>query len=340
MKVKARRAPQRKNTLQLPSICRALSISNQESSGGQRFAVISDGQFHTVILRCALDGRAPAGQISAQWVQFWDDRIGVDDANADLVAITTVLDFVPASVDDFARWCDSYLYAADSGPLSPVGLVSLTFRMRSGREADDAAAVVLGVRLPAIMRSLQQAGLPLVPLVRSDVVAHLASVYAPRSRDTADEWADLVPDRTEETRHYVMHPDHSKTVSWVFSSRILADQERSAIEAMGSPRLYRRRLAMAYRRTREGERSVLQRQIMAMSAVIPSGHEPHTGELMGENTDNEQPVAVRLAMRRAYDRQGELMALTSGVGVVLPEHAEIGEHPVLADGLSRALEAS
>lgn len=332
----------RQPTLRLPSIRAALTIDDCESAGGQKFAVISDGTFHTMILQYALDPRVDHATLAAQWVRFWGDQIGIDAANNDLVSVSAVLDFEAITRDDFELWCEDFTRNSVPPleiPTAPLGLVSLTFRMRNGRDAATGASVVLGVRLPALMRSFHTAGLPLTPLTSADVIGHLAHIYGPRSNRPSVEWSEIVPDHTEETRHHLMHPDRSKTVSWLFFSRRDEIVEQILTRAVATTALPSRRIAMSFRRTRDERGTVLRRQVVAMSAVVPAGQEPNTEGLLGTNTSQELPVAARVAMRRAYDRQGEIAALTSGVGVVLPEHGEIGEHPVLHDDLAAVMEA-
>lgn len=336
-----------RTTARFPSISGKFDVRDVESAGGQQIAVITSGQFHTVVLQCDLAPGVEVATLAHQWLHLWGDRIGIEENNTDLMGVTSVLTFdPPGDTAGFDTWCRGEVPSGEVIP--PLALVSLTFRIRGGRDVAESAPVILGVRLPAIIRSLTLAGLRPYPLTSDLLISHLSGVFAPRTEFTSTDlpvWSQVVPTGTEETRHHLSHPDRSKTVSWLVSSRSAEVTDMVLTRAMTSTMYPRRRVAMTYRRTNSEQQAVLRRQISAVSAVLPRGGEAAAHGLLGirgdgtsvESRENgprsttELPVAARVALRRGYDRQGELATLTSGLGLVLPEQAVIGEHPVIAD---------
>lgn len=329
--------------LRLPSISSTFTLSDHESSGGHRFGLISDGTFHTVILQCWPTARVVD---ASMWHALWGDAVRIDRANQDLATLTAIWDIAPATEDSFSHWRSGYAVAAEA--LAPVALISATFRSENrGRRATADAAVNIGIRLPALLESLHIARVPSVPMTSTQITARLAQTFAPRSDiDLNDlKWADCVPPGTEESRHYLSHPDGCRSTSWLIHARN-SDDVHTLTERVLSPTLPafpRRRIALSYRRIRSDSHGydigLLRRQATAMTVITPSAYEPDMTDVVGTGP-TELSAACRLGLRRAYDRQGELAALTSGVGIVLPEHAAVTSHPVFRDHLLDTAKAS
>lgn len=302
------------------------------------FGMISDRTFHTVVFQCWRDPRQPEDQWRRSWLRTWADRIRLDSSNRDLITLTAVWDLMPATDSATELWHDGY--AVDGGDVVPVAMLVFTFRRSgSGQTAADRAAVDVGVRMSAILESLHQSGLNAVPLTSSELVRQVGLAYQPATSAARDlRWADIVSKGTDETRQYLSHPDGFRTISWLLMPRgaamLDALLDRATDPVLASHGLGRRRLAMTYRRIHDDNSTLLHRQMSAVSVVTPAHLRIDLPGLLGGVDGSpfpELPVAGRVAVRRAYDRQGELAAVTSGLGVVVPEHAVINDNPVFRD---------
>lgn len=328
----------RRTTLTVPSIAGSFSLGDHESAGGHVFGMISDRTFHTVVFQCWRDPRTPAHQWRQSWLRTWTDRVRLDSSNRDLITLTAIWDIMPGSETAEQLWHDGY--ALDDDSVLPVALLAMTFRRDGGgQKGAEAAAVDVGVRMGAILESLHESGLRAAPLKSTDLIGQIGSAYQPGvslSRDV--RWADLVPKGTDETRQHLSHPDRTRTISWLLMPRegsmldVLLD--RATDPVLAGSGLGRRRVSMTYRRIHDDNSTLLHRQMTAVSVVTPAHLQIDLPGLiggLGHSPFPELAVAGRIAVRRAYDRQGELAAVTSGLGVVVPEHAVISDSPVFRD---------
>lgn len=330
-----------RTTLTVPSIDGSFSLEEHESSGGHRFGMLSDKTFHTVVFQCGLiNPRKERGQWRQEWLRTWTERIRLDSSNRDLITVTAVWDMMPSTETAEDLWRRGY--SIDSDDVVSVALLAFTFRRSGpGQKGTEGAAVDVGVRMSAILNSLNSSGLSAKPLGKHELMAQIGAAYRPGTEMPKDvQWAKLVPKGTDETRQYITHPDDFRTISWLLMPRqnSMLDTllNRVTDPSLAVYGLGRRRVSITYRRIHDDRSTLLHRQMTAVSVVTPS-HLPINLPSIISGLDQspfaELPVAGRVSIRRAYDRQGELAAVTSGLGIVLPEHAIISDSPVFRDNL-------
>ena len=332
-----------RTTLTVPSIAASFSLSDHESSGGHTFGLISDRTFHTVVFQCGRDPRIPNSQWRRDWLRTWTDRIRLDSSNRDLITVTAIWDMVPQTEAAEELWRSGY--ALDQDSVVPVALLAFTFRRSGGgQKGTDGAAVDIGVRMGAILESLMASKLWATPLKSNELREQIGAAYHPGTSLPRDlEWTDLVPKDTDETRQHLSHPGGFRTISWLLMPRQNSSLEtlldRATDPVLAASGLGRRRIAMTYRRIHDDASTLLHRQLTVVSVVTPAHLRIDLPGLISgleHSPFAELPVADRIAIRRAYDRQGELAAVTSGLGVVLPEHAVISDSPVFRDDVEKA----
>lgn len=330
-----------RTTLTVPSIAGSFSLGDHESSGGHRFGMISDKTFHTVVFQCGLIApRKHRAQWRQEWLRTWTERIRLDSSNRDLITLTAVWDMMPSTEVAEDLWRDGY--AIDADDVVAVALLAFTFRRSgTGQKGTESSAVDVGVRMSAILNSLNESGLSAKPLASQELIAQIGAAYRPGAEIPRDvQWSKLVPKGTDETRQYLTHPGGFRTISWLLmprrSSMLDTLLDRVTDPALASYGLGRSRVSMTYRRIHDDHSTLLHRQMTAVSVVTPAHLSidlPGLVSGLDQSPFAELPVAGRVAIRRGYDRQGELAAVTAGLGVVLPEHAVISDSPVFRDNL-------
>lgn len=324
----------------VPGINGSFRLTEHESAGGHAFGLISDGLFHTIILQFWNDPRLPMAADADHWQRMWGNAVQIDRGNTDLVSLTAIWDIAAATRESFQRW--SAGQSVNPADTSTLAYAALTFRGRaSGRAVAEQIAVDLAVRFPALLDSLHLARLPARPLTSDEIVTRVAQVYSPgESISDSVTWPRAIASETDEARHFLAHAGGYRSTSWMICPRAVEDHSLIVERAMDSDlsaTLPNRRITVSYRRVRSDSHGydpgLLHRHITVLTVCTPAEDAPSLATLIGEGP-RELPVSARVGIRRAYDRQGELCALSAGLGVVLPEHARVDSRPVYRTALT------
>ncbi|NMD57990.1 SCO6880 family protein [Tsukamurella columbiensis] len=288
----------RSTTLHLPGIRSGLSVRDAQSAGGQPFALVAspDTGDHTVVL-AVWPGTSPDLDL---WCHSWLQSVELVSNSPDITAVTAV-------------W--------DRNGDHEVARLGVTFRAATKQHRDlDEHAVEIGRRLPNLLGSLAQSGLVSDPLPEERIAAWISDAYT--GHLAADEniptWPGCGPITPHETRDWFSH-DGYVSASWVHQP---ADTVTPEVHAMlTQTNAARARVAITYRPTNE-EGTMLERFLVS-TTLTDFDAEPSTTAIRSEHL----PLGARLAARRGFDRNAELFAASLGVGVLLPEHGTVAEHP-------------
>lgn len=293
------RKTKRTNTLHLPGITSGLSVRDAQSAGGQPFALVASPETadHTVVLD-VWPGDEPDLEL---WCHSWLRSVELVRDAPDITAVTAVWD--RSGANSLAR-------------------IGVTFRAATKQHRDlDEHAVEIGVRLPNLLGSLAQAGLVCEPLPEERIAGWISDAYS--GHLGADEpiptWTGCGPAAHREARDWLSH-DGFVSASWVHqpAATVTPDVHAALTAAPGAARS---RVAITYRPTSEAERT-LQRFVVS-TTLTEWDAEPDPAAVRS----SDLPLGARLAARRAFDRNAELFAASLGIGVLLPEHGKVSEHP-------------
>ncbi|TSD94829.1 hypothetical protein FOS14_19495 [Skermania sp. ID1734] len=305
----------------VPGTTARLAISDHTSAGGHRFAMIHSRatQHVTVVFQAG-------ARDLARWTELFGlDGIQVRDS-VDITAITAVTETQPLAGEAQRRWL-----AADAADelvalrmdLLDVTEIALTARLavtfdvlvRRAQKDLSEQGVEIGRRLPRLIESFAEAGIAVRPMSSVEVVAVVSAAY---SETSADTFADAFTGDLRERRDVFAHNGFRTAAAVMAPARARSD----VIEALCTPSwtAARGRVAVTYRREvpAAGRAARLARMGVVVTVTEPSAVHP---SLEAKRTG--LPLAGRLALRRGYDAQAALMAASLGVGVLLPEHADI-----------------
>lgn len=288
----------RSTNLTLPGLASALSVRDAQSAGGQPFALVASPATadHTVVLNVWPDDEPDLDL----WCHTWLQRVELVSSSPDVTAVTAVWD--------------------RSGEDS-VAHIGVTFRAATKQHRDlDEHAVEIGVRLPDLLGSLAQAGLVSDPLPEERIAGWISDAYSGHLApgEGIPTWVGCGPVAHREARDWLAHDGYVSS-TWIHQPASTVTPEVHAALTMAPAA--RSRVAITYRPTNE-EGTILERFVTA-TTITEYDAEPAATSVRSENL----PLAARLAARRAFDRHAELFAGSLGIGVLLPEHGKVTEHP-------------
>ena len=238
-----------RTTLTLPQITTPLAATAHQSSGGHPFGLVhaqATGHY-TVCLNsvAALD----------QWAALLAyPALDVGEHASDVVAVTAVTETFPDTPDAYRRWAAG----TDKHPCSgieptEVGVrthLAVTFAAATTatRRFVEEMGVEVGRRLPTLIGSLADAGLPTTPLTAPQIASLIASAYR---EDTSESiaFATAGPADTPQRVRTLLCHDQWVSTSWVIAPHVLDPGPIAALLAI-DPTRPRRRVAVTWRRTR------------------------------------------------------------------------------------------
>ncbi|WP_157116964.1 SCO6880 family protein [Nocardia vaccinii] len=267
-------------TAKLPGLLASSRLSEYETSGGKRFALIHirRSDHFTVVLRVLPRGKelVDQSQIDA-WVSEYGQFLAGQSRGGEVVAVTTVLDHVVethltqrrevarlirADAPEFARTVMQQA-AADIGGVGVrvEARVAITFRaFGQGRARRDTAeqAREIGQRLQGVLSQLSRAGLPATPLEAWEVIGMVRSRYdlaaqrdvqaAGRDIERTQSWDSAGPVAHEDRWDQYLH-DGARSVTWEMDLAPRGAVYETGLEELLRPRadVPRKRIAIVYR---------------------------------------------------------------------------------------------
>lgn len=326
-----RRSRPRRSIAKLPQISAALSISDHASSGGHRFALVNAAAtgHYTVLL--AADGALDS------WAQmFSHPAISMGADAPDVVALTAVVDTFPDTADAYRQWAfPDAPHHLDHTDIAVRAHVAVTFAARTDTTRTDPAemGVEVGKRLPMLLGSLAGAGIDATPLTSSQVTDTAGSAYN-EVAEADGAFSDIGPtDTAHRVRDLFCH-DGFVSSAWVIAPHVL---DEAIVAELIAPDIAapRKRLAITYRSTRLADGIddddpvvLLHTDHLAHFGAILTVTEPLGRHPSIDALRTRLPLFARLGIRKGFDRNAELFAAGTGIGVLLPEHGEIVDDPI------------
>ncbi|GAA1083324.1 hypothetical protein GCM10009648_22180 [Tsukamurella spumae] len=269
------------------------------SAGGHMFALVSvpSTADHTVVLDVwpIQSGIAPD---AAVWCDRWREKIALVEDAPDVTAMTSVWDRTGERI---------------------TNRLAVTFRAATKAHRELAEhAVEVGVRLPWLLSSLAEVGLDALPLVGEQITDWVTDCYSGEQVEDPRSWGKCGPVDSTQARDWYSH-DGLVSASWIHQPPQTVSRPvlEHLISRTGGDRV---RVAATYRPV-GGEKNLLQRYFLS-TTITNNGVEPGGGLVR-----QDLPLQARVAARRACDRHAEVFANSLGIGIVLPEHGSVAEHP-------------
>ncbi|WP_040831638.1 SCO6880 family protein [Nocardia jiangxiensis] len=267
-------------TARLPGLAASSRLTEYETPGGKRFALIHirRSDHFTVVLRVLPRGKELVDQTQIDtWVSEYGQFLASQSRGGEVVAVTTVLDHVVEThltqrrevarlirpdAPEFART----VMQQASADIGGVGVrvearVAITFRaFGQGRARRDTAeqAREIGQRLQGVLSQLSRAGLPANPLEAWEVIGMVRSRYdlasqrdieaAGRGIERTQSWDSAGPVAHEDRWDHYLH-DSARSVTWEMDLAPRGAVYETGLEELLRPRadVPRKRIAIVYR---------------------------------------------------------------------------------------------
>ncbi|WP_280499051.1 SCO6880 family protein [Nocardia farcinica] len=264
----------------LPGLLADSSLSEYETAGGRRFAMlhIRRSDHYTVVLRVVPRGKelVDQPQIDA-WVEGFGHFLATQSRGGEVVAVTAVLDNVVETrlrqarevtrlVREQAPEFAQAVMREAAADLGGVGVriearIAITYRaIGKGRvRRDDAEqAREIGQRLQGVLSQLARAGLPATPLQAWEVLALVRTRYDLASqRDVEAAGASLLETQSWDSVGPVAHVDRwdhyvhdgARSITWEMDAAPRGAVMETVLEELLRPRadVPRKRVALVYR---------------------------------------------------------------------------------------------
>ncbi|MGY1943954.1 SCO6880 family protein [Nocardia asiatica] len=264
----------------LPGLLADSSLSEYETAGGRRFAMlhIRRSDHYTVVLRVVPRGKelVDQPQIDA-WVEGFGHFLATQSRGGEVVAVTAVLDNVVETrlrqarevtrlVREQAPEFAQAVMREAAADLGGVGVriearIAITYRaIGKGRvRRDDAEqAREIGQRLQGVLSQLARAGLPATPLQAWEVLALVRSRYDLASqRDVEAAGASLLETQSWDSVGPIAHVDRwdhyvhdgARSITWEMDAAPRGAVMETVLEELLRPRadVPRKRVALVYR---------------------------------------------------------------------------------------------
>ncbi|WP_216917779.1 SCO6880 family protein [Nocardia noduli] len=264
----------------LPGLLADSSLSEYETAGGRRFAMlhIRRSDHYTVVLRVVPRGKelVDQPQIDA-WVEGYGQFLATQSRGGEVVAVTAVLDnvvetrlrqarevtrLVREQAPEFAK----AVMREAAADLGGVGVriearIAITYRaIGKGRVRRDEAeqAREIGQRLQGVLSQLARAGLPATPLQAWEVLGLVRTRYDLASqRDVEAAGASLLETQSWDSVGPVAHVDRwdhyvhdgARSITWEMDAAPRGAVMETVLEELLRPRadVPRKRVALFYR---------------------------------------------------------------------------------------------
>ncbi|MGN2635032.1 SCO6880 family protein [Nocardia takedensis] len=264
----------------LPGLLADSSLSEYETAGGRRFAMlhIRRSDHYTVVLRVVPRGKelVDQPQIDA-WVEGFGHFLATQSRGGEVVAVTAVLDNVVETrlrqarevtrlVREQAPEFAQAVMREAAADLGGVGVriearIAITYRaIGKGRvRRDDAEqAREIGQRLQGVLSQLARAGLPATPLQAWEVLALVRTRYDLASqRDVEAAGASLLETQSWDSVGPIAHVDRwdhyvhdgARSITWEMDAAPRGAVMETVLEELLRPRadVPRKRVALVYR---------------------------------------------------------------------------------------------
>ncbi|MGS2807701.1 MULTISPECIES: SCO6880 family protein [Nocardia] len=264
----------------LPGLLADSSLSEYETAGGRRFAMlhIRRSDHYTAVLRVVPRGKelVDQPQIDA-WVEGFGHFLATQSRGGEVVAVTAVLDNVVETrlrqarevtrlVREQAPEFAQAVMREAAADLGGVGVriearIAITYRaIGKGRvRRDDAEqAREIGQRLQGVLSQLARAGLPATPLQAWEVLALVRTRYDLASqRDVEAAGASLLETQSWDSVGPIAHVDRwdhyvhdgARSITWEMDAAPRGAVMETVLEELLRPRadVPRKRVALVYR---------------------------------------------------------------------------------------------
>lgn len=264
----------------LPGVMADSRLSEYETAGGQRFAMlhIRRSDHYTVIMRVIPRGKELVDQSHIDaWVESYGQFLSAQSRGGEVVAVTSVLDNVVETRlkqarevarlvrSDAPQFAKSVMReaAADTGGVGVriEARIAITYRaIGKGRIRRDEAeqAREIGQRLQGVLSQLARAGLPATPLQAWEVLGLVRSRYdlaAQRDIEAAGEkivntqsWNSVGPLAHQDQWDHYVH-DGARSITWEMDAAPRGAVMETVLEELLRPRpdVPRKRVAVVYR---------------------------------------------------------------------------------------------
>ncbi|WP_063041809.1 SCO6880 family protein [Nocardia pseudovaccinii] len=267
-------------TARLPGLLADSRLSEYETAGGKRFAMIHIRRtdHYTVVLRVIPRGKelVDQSQIDA-WVEGYGQFLAAQSRGGEVVAVTAVLEnvvetrlrqrrevarLVRSDAPEFAKAVMREA-AADIGGFGVriEARIAVTYRaIGKGRiRRDDAEqAREIGQRLQGVLSHLARAGLPATPLHAWEVIGLVRTRYdLAAQRDVESAGATITTTQSWDTAGPIAHADRwdhylhdgARSITWEMDAAPRGAVLESGLEELLRPRadVPRKRVAIVYR---------------------------------------------------------------------------------------------
>ncbi|MFC9432437.1 SCO6880 family protein [Nocardia sp. NPDC057030] len=274
----------------LPGVMADSRLSEYETAGGKRFAMIHIRRtdHYTVVLRVVPRGKELVDQSQIDsWIEGYGQFLAAQGRGGEVVAVTSVLDNVVETRLRQAREVTRLIRpnaprfakavmreaAADTGGVGVriEARVAITYRaIGKGRIRRDEAeqAREIGQRLQGVLSQLARAGLPATPLQAWEVLALVRTRYDLASqRDceaagpditSTQSWASAGPIAHHNRWDHYVH-DGARSITWEMDAAPRGAVMETVLEELLRPRadVPRKRVAVVYRLHSAAEASTL-----------------------------------------------------------------------------------
>ncbi|MEV6338740.1 SCO6880 family protein [Nocardia vinacea] len=264
----------------LPGLLADSRLSEYETAGGKRFAMIHirRSDHYTVVLRVIPRGKELVDQTQIDaWVEGYGQFLATQSRGGEVVAVTAVLDNVVETrlkqAREVARLVrpDAPAYAKAvmreaAADVGGVGVriearIAITYRaIGKGRIRRDEAeqAREIGQRLQGVLSQLARAGLPATPLQAWEVLGLVRTRYdlaSQRDVETAgaeilrtQSWDSVGPLAHRDRWDHYLH-DGARSVTWEMDAAPRGAVMETVLEELLRPRadVPRKRVAIVYR---------------------------------------------------------------------------------------------
>ncbi|MET7772086.1 SCO6880 family protein [Nocardia sp. NPDC005366] len=264
----------------LPGLLADSSLSEYETAGGRRFAMlhIRRSDHYTVVLRVVPRGKELVDQPQIDsWVEGYGQFLATQSRGGEVVAVTAVLDnvvetrlrqarevtrLVREQAPEFAKT----VMREAAADLGGVGVriearIAITYRaIGKGRVRRDEAeqAREIGQRLQGVLSQLARAGLPATPLQAWEVLALVRTRYDLASqRDVEAAGASLLETQSWDSVGPIAHVDRwdhyvhdgARSITWEMDAAPRGAVMETVLEELLRPRadVPRKRVALFYR---------------------------------------------------------------------------------------------
>ncbi|MET8779001.1 SCO6880 family protein [Nocardia sp. NPDC004654] len=264
----------------LPGLLADSQLSEYETAGGKRFAMIHirRSDHYTVVLRVIPRGKELVDQAQIDsWVEGYGQFLATQSRGGEVVAVTAVLENVVETrlkqAREVARLVrpDAPAYAQSvmreaAADVGGVGVriearIAITYRaIGKGRIRRDEAeqAREIGQRLQGVLSQLARAGLPATPLQAWEVLGLVRTRYdLAAQRDVEAAGADITSSQSWDSVGPIAHQDRwdhylhdgARSITWEMDAAPRGAVMETVLEELLRPRadVPRKRVAIVYR---------------------------------------------------------------------------------------------